>query len=255
MVRRRSQSEFYTFVDDVLVHPKPEIVRARLERDRQLRERLAGIMAPMLSADGNGTPGKNGTPSANGKAQPAGNATTVATEVDGDRLPAGAASRARGAVAATASNRGAGGRFVAGNKAASGNPFHRAVAARRKALLDAVSPDDIAKVGKKLCELALAGDVAAAKVLLAYVVGKPAEVADPDRLDADEVRLLLEGPDIRELLKSARDRVPADLAAQVVAGLLPANPERIAGLISEPHASRSTPSTEDNLACRFEPLA
>ena len=41
---------------------------------------------------------------------------------------------------------------------------------------------------------ALAGDVAAGKVLLSYVVGKPAPAADPDWLDLDEMRLTTERP-------------------------------------------------------------
>jgi hypothetical protein len=91
-------------------------------------------------------------------------------------------------------NQGANGRFLPGNRAAAGNPFHRAVAARRKALLDAVTDEDIAAVARKLRDLALAGDVAAAKVLLVYVVGKPTAADDPDRLDLDELRLREECP-------------------------------------------------------------
>jgi hypothetical protein len=101
-----------------------------------------------------------------------------------------------------------------GNKAAAGNPFHRAVAARRKALLDAISPDDVAAVARQLQKQALAGDVAAAKVLLVYVVGKPAEAADPDRLDLDEVRMLLAGPWKIELLARALEgTAPAEALA------------------------------------------
>src|SRR5438874_2406394 len=37
-----------------------------------------------------------------------------------------------------------------------------------------------------MAELALAGDVQAAKLVLAYAVGKPAAAPDPDRLDVEE---------------------------------------------------------------------
>jgi hypothetical protein len=37
-----------------------------------------------------------------------------------------------------------------------------------------------------MAELALAGDVQAAKLVLAYAIGKPAAAADPDRLDVEE---------------------------------------------------------------------
>ena len=37
-----------------------------------------------------------------------------------------------------------------------------------------------------MAELALAGDVQAAKLVLAYAIGRPAAAADPDRLDVEE---------------------------------------------------------------------
>jgi hypothetical protein len=61
-------------------------------------------------------------------------------------------------------------------------------------LLDAVSPEDVGRVARNLYELAIAGDVAAAKVLPAYAVGNPAPAPDPDRLDLDELGLLLAQP-------------------------------------------------------------
>ena len=49
-------------------------------------------------------------------------------------------------------------------------------------------------VARRVRDQALAGDVAAGKVLLSYVVGKPAPAADPDWLDLDEMRLTTERP-------------------------------------------------------------
>jgi len=56
----------------------------------------------------------------------------------------------------------------------------------RSLLLDAVSDDDLRAVVRKLVEQARGGDTAAAKLLLAYVVGRPAGVVDPDGLDLQE---------------------------------------------------------------------
>jgi hypothetical protein len=108
------------------------------------------------------------------------------------------------------------GRFAAGNPGGPGNPFARQVAARRQALLDAVGPEDVAQVARKLHELALAGDVPAAKVLLAYVVGKPAQAVHPDRLDLDEVKLLLESPLGTEVLTHAAFGAPLGAAKQIL---------------------------------------
>jgi hypothetical protein len=75
-------------------------------------------------------------------------------------------------VPSAADGRDAGGRFTRGNRGGLGNPLLWAVGARRQALLDAVSPEDVAAVGRKLGDQALAGDTAAPKVLFAHVVGR-----------------------------------------------------------------------------------
>src|SRR4051794_20508754 len=78
------------------------------------------------------------------------------------------------------------GRFCKGNKGGPGNPFARRVAALRKALLDTVTEDDLRAVAASLVEQARAGDLAAARLLLAYTIGRPAEPVDPDTLDHQE---------------------------------------------------------------------
>ena len=78
------------------------------------------------------------------------------------------------------------GRFKVGNAGGPGTPFARQVAALRKALLATVQPEDIAAIVQALLEQAKKGNVQAAKLVLAYTVGKPEKAADPDRLDAHE---------------------------------------------------------------------
>jgi hypothetical protein len=60
------------------------------------------------------------------------------------------------------------------------------VAQLRKALLAAVSAGDIAVIAAKLKEKALAGDLAAIKVLFGYVLGKPTPMPDPDQVERQE---------------------------------------------------------------------
>ena len=91
-----------------------------------------------------------------------------------------------------ADGRASNGRFARGNPGGTGNPFARQVAALRQGLLDAVSPEDMAAIAQALAEKAKQGDVAAAKVLLGYLVGKPAPAPDPDRMDMEEVGRLRE---------------------------------------------------------------
>jgi len=78
------------------------------------------------------------------------------------------------------------GQFAKGNRFGPGNPFARQVAGLRKALLDRVTAEDIQAIAEKLLQLAKAGDVAAAKLLLSYTIGKPQPAVEPDHLDVAE---------------------------------------------------------------------
>jgi hypothetical protein len=60
------------------------------------------------------------------------------------------------------------------------------VAALRQELLKAVTSEDLAGVVRAMIEKAKEGDVAAAKLVLQYTLGKPAQTVDPDRLDEME---------------------------------------------------------------------
>jgi hypothetical protein len=81
-----------------------------------------------------------------------------------------------------ATGRDAQGRFAPGNQAARGNPFARRMARLRARALAAASGPDLEAIIRQLVTAAQAGDVAAAKVLLPYVLGRPPEAVDPDRL-------------------------------------------------------------------------
>jgi hypothetical protein len=79
--------------------------------------------------------------------------------------------------------RGANGRFLKGNKGGPGNPHARQVAALRQAFIAAVTADDISTIAQAMIEKARQGDVAAARLVIQYSLGRPAEAVDPDRLD------------------------------------------------------------------------
>jgi hypothetical protein len=76
------------------------------------------------------------------------------------------------------------------------------VAALRKAFLDTASDERMQQLADKLLQQALAGDVAAAKLFLAYVLGKPSGQIDPDRVDLDEFELLASRPSEPEVLRA-----------------------------------------------------
>jgi hypothetical protein len=129
--------------------------------------------------------------------------------------------------------RDAGGRFVKGWKGGPGNPYARKVAALRSALIKAIDADKMEKLADSLYRQALAGDVAAATLLLRYCVGVPREAPDPDCLDADEWKKLRDGgPGVGEFCITHVDTVPAELAVDLVKQLrerAPPDPGRHVG--------------------------
>lgn len=70
------------------------------------------------------------------------------------------------------------GQFSKGNPGGPGNPQARRVAQLRKAMLDAVTPEDFATIVANLVKLAKAGDLAAVKELFNRTLGTavPADV-------------------------------------------------------------------------------
>jgi hypothetical protein len=77
-----------------------------------------------------------------------------------------------------------------GCPAGPGNPYVRQVARLKAALYQALTEDDIRAVAQKLRDKALAGDVAAARLLLDYALGKPLPGALASALDAEEAERL-----------------------------------------------------------------
>src|SRR5262249_33190998 len=107
------------------------------------------------------------------------------------------------------------GRFTFGNPGGPGNPFARKCAALRKALLDAVSEEDIMDMARVLVLRAKTGDKEAVKLLWQYVIGKPTAPKDPDRMDIEEWRWLqdMRVPD-REFTETP-ESVPACFASHL----------------------------------------
>jgi hypothetical protein len=148
------------------------------------------VEARVAAAQRNGTaerqaPSPNGEHGANGTTSPHGApAAGTRPAARPRKTPSPAASN--GDKEPADSGRDAGGRFTKGNPGGPGNPFARQVAALRREALAAVTPDDVRAIVTKLVELARAGNVAAAKLVLVYTVGKPAQTANPDMLDVEE---------------------------------------------------------------------
>lgn len=125
------------------------------------------------------------------------------------------------------------GRFLPGNSGGPGNPFGRRVAALRKTLLDAVTDEQIRDIGLKMIELAQAGDVAAAKLVFQYTLGRPAETVDPDRVEVDEWRLAQESAIPLMVWGQIFEHLPADLANTLARTIWPCRTAQIAEKLHE----------------------
>ena len=66
------------------------------------------------------------------------------------------------------------GQFATGNKYGKGNPLFGKVATLRSATLKSITPATVKGLIKSLIDQAMAGDIAAAKLILPYLIGQPA---------------------------------------------------------------------------------
>ena len=143
-------------------------------------------------------------PSTNGHAQPA---APVQQRPEAARYPPSADGPvAEGKDPAT-------GRFVAGNKCGKGNPHFRALARNRTLFLVAAGSTQVYEIAHKLVQLALAGNVEAARLVLLYAVGRPTPAVNPDAADEDAWQRHAASPLFAEVCAAAqRDGFAAALA-------------------------------------------
>jgi hypothetical protein len=113
--------------------------------------------------------------------------------------------------------RDASGRFAEGNPGGPGNPYTRQTALLRQVVLDELNEVEIRIIVQRLKARAVGGDVQAIKLVLAYAVGKPESVVNPDEVDRLEwelrQRLAVPPAEVERLA----DRVPARQANAVAA--------------------------------------
>jgi hypothetical protein len=118
-------------------------------------------------------------------------------------------------------DRDAQGRFTPGNQCSRGNPFARKCAELRKALVNAVTPQDISEIVAKLIEKAKAGDAAAARVLFSYALGKPATAVDPDTINQQELQTLAINREDRDAAMRVVQLPPVELTLAMLHEAIP----------------------------------
>jgi hypothetical protein len=123
----------------------------------------------------------------------------------------------------------------------------------RKALAECVSEEDIMDLGRSLYLAARNGDCVAAKLLLSYVIGKPAAPADPDTLEAHEWGVFKALPVNEQDVSALLGGLQAKLANQLARDALPLLEVEHAKLMAEtfrtgkvPPLPQQTPPQEAN---------
>jgi hypothetical protein len=114
--------------------------------------------------------------------------------------------------------RGKHGYFSKGNPGGPGNPFARMVAAFRAALLNTITGEDIKALVMTLIDSGKKGDTAAARLVLAYALGKPPSSS------ADDLKAWLPQEETAGPCAEAVDTTPAPLLASAVPPAKPAAP-------------------------------
>src|SRR5438105_14944181 len=127
-----------------------------------------------------------------------------------------------------ATGRDALGRFAKGNRGGPGNPFARRLAILRRTLLSHVNEEDIQKAAQRLTEEARRGDLAAIKLLFAYVIGRPVDAVDPDTVDQQELDLYRQGQARIADILGILSNLPPVMACHIVRQVLPYTAEDVA---------------------------
>ncbi len=134
------------------------------------------------------------------------------------------------------------GRFVKGNRSGRGNPFACRVAALRKTLLAAVSKEDLQEITRRLVAQAKLGDVASAKLVLGYALGKIPEPVNPDTLYQEECRMYLKNPTCADVQEVGERRPPAEMTAGFIRALHIMHAERARQQFPLPDAEAPSPA-------------
>jgi hypothetical protein len=155
----------------------------------------------------------------------------------------GSNGRAKVGPADPAAGRTAKGTFAAGNKVGRGNPHARRLAAHREALLSVVTTEKLIALGERMLAAAMGGDWLAAKLLLSYVIGKPAPAVDPDAVDLDEFRRLVGGPSLAATLYAMTQAADPAAAVAAARGLMATDAAALERQLED--VARRAPATFD----------
>jgi len=136
------------------------------------------------------------------------------------------------------------GRFARGNSGGPGNPFGRRLAQLREFLLRSATEENVERLANMIMEKAFAGDMAAAKMLLHYWIGKPKEVAEPDRVDVEEWELAKEHVVRPDVAEEAFCSMPIKLGLAALPSMAMVHEQQYADMLHHPEKYRQPKDDE-----------
>ena len=107
------------------------------------------------------------------------------------------------------------GRFTKGNGGGPGNPYSRRVAELRKVVLECFDDQSLQEIIYALIFKARQGDLGCAKLLLPYVLGKPAPFSNPDQQDLQEFEQMKQDKIMLAQIPQAIDSLEPHLTLQI----------------------------------------
>src|SRR5213596_2215144 len=136
------------------------------------------------------------------------------------------------------------GRFARGNAGGPGNPFGRRVAHLREVLLRSATEQNVERLANTIMEKAFAGDMAAARMLLLYWIGKPKEVAEPDRVDVEEWELAREHVVRTDVAEEAFASMPITVGIAALPAVAMAHEQQFGDMLRHPEKYRQREDDE-----------
>jgi len=117
----------------------------------------------------------------------------------------------------------------------------------RRAMHEALSEEAMADTARMIQEKARAGDLAAAKLLYAYGIGRPTPAVNPDQLDVQELQMHQQAAVSPDSLRTIVDAMPVTVALTLVRGLLPVLEQRAAKQVVDVLENGPPPADDEEL--------
>lgn len=154
-------------------------------------------------------------------------------------------------------DRGPNGQFIKGNCGGPGNPHARHCARMLDLFRTAINDEDMVRLFRVLFNKAVKGDLSAAKIVLAYKIGKPRPCPDPDSNDRDEwdhyQHDAIEPQEMKLVLSSLPTRVGNDIARTALGIVTQARQESLASQLVEILPAAHKPTEESGVANQQAP--